>query len=141
MEIFDQTFAITNVLRLLAGIVAFAGILAALAALQLERARETAVLRAIGLTPAQSAALTVTQSGLLGLAAGICALPLGVMLSGLLVHVILRRAFGWSMNFLVSPHILLEGVALAVLAALLAGLYPAWRSQAEPPAPALREEP
>ncbi|NLO78924.1 MAG: ABC transporter permease [Xanthomonadaceae bacterium] len=141
LEIFDQTFAITNVLRLLAGIVAFAGILAALAALQLERARETAVLRAIGLTPAQSAALTVTQSGLLGLAAGICALPLGVMLSGLLVHVILRRAFGWSMNFLVSPHILLEGVALAVLAALLAGLYPAWRSQAEPPAPALREEP
>src|SRR5690606_37650105 len=70
LEIFDQTFAITNVLRLLAGIVAFAGILAALAALQLERARETAVLRAIGLTPAQSAALTVTQSGLLGLAAG-----------------------------------------------------------------------
>lgn len=141
LEIFDQTFAITNVLRLLAGVVAFAGILAALAALQLERARESAVLRAIGFTPAQSAVLNIAQSGLLGLVAGLCALPLGVMLSGLLVHVILRRAFGWSMNFQVPPNTLLEGVALAVVAALLAAVYPAWRSYNESPAPALREEP
>lgn len=141
LEIFDQTFAITNVLRLLAGVVAFAGILAALTALQLERSREAAVLRAVGFTPAQSAGLTIAQSGLLGSVAGLCALPLGIMLSGLLVHVILRRAFGWSMNFQVPMHTLLEGLALAVVAALLAALYPAWRSYKEPPAPALREEP
>lgn len=141
LEIFDQTFAITNVLRLLAGVVAFAGILAALAALQLERARETAVLRAIGFTPQQSAGLTVAQSGLLGLVAGVYALPLGVLLSGLLVQIILRRAFGWSMNFQVPLSTLLEGLVLAVVAALLAAVYPAWRSYRESPAPALREEP
>lgn len=141
LAIFDQTFAITNVLRLLAGVVAFAGVLAALAALQLERARETAVLRAIGFTPAQSAGLTVTQSGLLGLTAGLCALPLGILLSSLLVHVILRRAFGWSMAFQIPFASLVEGVLLAVAAALVAALYPAWRSAREQPAQALREEP
>ncbi|HEX5514724.1 MAG TPA: FtsX-like permease family protein [Gammaproteobacteria bacterium] len=140
LEIFDQTFAITNVLRLLAGLVAFAGILAALTALQLERAREGAVLRAIGFTPAQSARLVVVQSGLLGLMAGLCALPLGILLSGLLVQVILRRAFGWSMNFQIPAATLVEGVVLASAAALIAAAYPAWRSYRAAPAPALREE-
>jgi len=140
LEIFDQVFVITGVLRLLASAVAFAGILAALAALQLERAREGAVLRALGFTPGQQAGLTAAQSMLLGLAAGLCALPIGAVLSGVLVHVILRRAFGWSMEFQVPAATLIEGLALAVVAATLAALYPAWRSYRASPAEALREE-
>lgn len=140
LEIFDQTFAITNVLRLLAGVVAFAGVLAALAALQLERARENAVLRAVGLTPAQLAALTVSQSGLLGVMAGLCAIPIGILLSSLLVHVILRRAFGWTMSFQVPPTTLLEGLLLALVAALVAAAYPAWQGVRALPAESLREE-
>src|SRR5439155_1641468 len=53
LEIFDRTFAITAVLRLLIVAVAFVGVLSALMALQLERAREHGVLRALGLTPGQ----------------------------------------------------------------------------------------
>jgi len=53
LEVFDQTFAITTVLQLLATIVAFVGILAALMALQLERSRELGMLRAQGMTPQQ----------------------------------------------------------------------------------------
>jgi putative ABC transport system permease protein len=140
LEIFDQTFVITNVLRLLAAMVAFAGILAALMALQLDRAREMAVLRTIGFTPVQSAGLTVTQSGLLGLLAGLCALPIGILLSDLLIRVILRRAFGWTMDFQVPAGVLAEGVLLALCAALVAALYPAWQSYKTPPATALREE-
>jgi putative ABC transport system permease protein len=140
LEVFDQTFAITSVLRLLAAAVAFAGVLAALAALQLERARETAVLRAIGFTPAQLAGLTAAQSALLGVVAGLCALPIGLLLSGLLVHVILRRAFGWSMDFDIAASTLAEGLVLAVAAALAAALYPAWRNYRAAPAQALREE-
>jgi len=140
LEIFDQTFVITGVLRLLAGAVAFAGILAALAAVQLERAREGAVLRALGFTPGQLAGLSLVQSALLGLAAGLCALPIGVTLSGVLVHVILRRAFGWSMQFQVPAATLLEGLALALVAAVLAAVYPAWRGYRAVPAETLREE-
>ncbi|MCS6883777.1 MAG: ABC transporter permease, partial [Oscillochloridaceae bacterium] len=47
LVVFDRTFAITNALRLLAVIVAFIGVLSALMALQLERARELATLQAL----------------------------------------------------------------------------------------------
>jgi putative ABC transport system permease protein len=140
LAVFDRTFTITRVLQLLVGLVAFLGILSALQALQLERVRETAVLRAVGWLPRQLRALMVTQTGLLGFAAGIFAMPLGIALAGLLIYVINRRAFGWTMSFQVSAGELVQGLALALAAALLAGLYPAWRTGRRPVAEDLREE-
>lgn len=140
LAIFDRTFTITSVLRMLAVFVAFAGILSALMAIQLERARELAVLRAIGLTPRQLFALVTGETGLIGLAAGLLALPLGVLMSLVLVYIINRRSFGWSMQLQVDPGLLSQAVGLAILAALLAGLYPAWRMSRTPPALALRTE-
>jgi putative ABC transport system permease protein len=140
LAVFDRTFTITRVLQLLVGLVAFLGILAALQALQLERVRETAVLRAVGWLPRQLRALLVAQTGLLGLAAGLFAIPLGVALAGLLVFVINRRAFGWTMSFELAGSELVQGLALALAAALLAGLYPAWRTSRRSVAQDLREE-
>ncbi len=140
MEIFDRTFAITSVLRLLAGLVAFAGVLSALMALQLERARELGVLRANGMTPGQVWQLVTSQTGLMGLAAGLLAVPVGLVLAAIMIFVINRRSFGWTLQMQVAPEILLQAVALAVAAALVAGLYPAWRMARTRPAAALREE-
>ncbi len=140
LEIFDRTFAITAVLRVVATLVAVVGVLSALMALQLERGRELGVLRAQGLTPRELRRLVLAETGLLGLVAGTLAVPVGIGLALALVHVINRRAFGWSIETIVSPGILLEAVGLAVLAALAAGVYPAWRMARTPPAPALREE-
>ncbi len=140
LEIFDRTFQITSVLRVLATVVAGIGILSALMALQLERARELGVLRAQGLMPREVWQLVVTETGLLGGIAGILAVPVGIGLALVLIHVINRRAFGWSIETTVPAEILLQAVGLAVLAALLAGAYPAWRLARTPPAPALREE-
>jgi putative ABC transport system permease protein len=140
LEIFDRTFAITGVLRTLTVAVAFIGMLAALMALQLERAREIAVLRTLGLTPRQVWGLVTAQTGLMGLLAGVLAVPGGLMLAGILVFVINRRSFGWTMPIDPSPAILLQGVALSVAAAVLAGVYPAWRMARALPADALRDE-
>ena len=140
LEIFDRTFAITSVLRTLTVAVAFIGMLAALMALQLERAREIAVLRTLGLTPRQVWGLVTAETGLMGLLAGVLAVPGGLVLAGILVFVINRRSFGWTMPIDPSPAILLQGVALSVLAAVLAGLYPAWRMARALPADALRDE-
>jgi putative ABC transport system permease protein len=57
-----------------------------------------------------------------------------------LVFVINRRSFGWTMWLDPSPAILLQGVALSIVAALLAGLYPAWRMARAEPAETLRNE-
>jgi len=140
LAVFDRTFTITRVLQVLVGLVAFLGILSALQALQLERLRETAVLRAVGWLPRQLRALVVAQTGLLGFAAGLFSMPLGIALAGLLVFVINRRAFGWTMSFEVSAGELGQGLLLAMGAALLAGLYPAWRTSRRPVAQDLREE-
>jgi putative ABC transport system permease protein len=140
LDVFDRTFTITNVLRLLAILVAVVGVLSALLALQLERAREFAVLRATGMTAGEVGGLVSLQTGFMGAAAGLLAIPTGLLLAAVLIFVINRRAFGWSLPFEVNPLLLLETLALAICAALLAGLYPIWRMARARPAEALRME-
>ena len=140
MEVFERTFTITAVLRGLATVIAFVGILSALMALELERVKEVAVLRAQGLTPAQVWQLVQTQTGVMGLIAGLLAIPVGVALALMLILVINVRSFGWSMDVHVDLGLLLQTVALAVVAALLAGVYPAYRMARISPADALRED-
>ena len=62
------------------------------------------------------------------------------VLAALLVHVINRRSFGWSMELIVTPAPLLLGVLLAVSAAVLAGIYPALRASHGTLAGSLRDE-
>ena len=109
-------------------------------ALQLERTREFGTLRAIGLTPSQLWRLTLLETGLMGAMAGVLALPAGLALAAILVYVINRRSFGWTIQFAIAPDILVQALLIAILAALLAGLYPAWRLARISPADALRNE-
>ena len=140
LQVFDRTFQITEVLRILAAIIAFLGVLSALLSIELEKAREHAVLRAVGLGPRELATLTLTQTSLLGVAAAAAAIPIGIALAALLVHVINRRSFGWTMTFDPGAAPVLAGAALAVGAALLAGIYPAIRMRRAEIGRALREE-
>lgn len=125
LEVFARTFAITDVLHLLSGLIALVAVLGALSALALERSREFALLRAIGLLPRQLLRLQLLQGGTLGLLAGLCALPLGLGLAVLLINVINRRSFGWSMQLDLPWAQILGALAVAVLAALLAAWWPA----------------
>jgi putative ABC transport system permease protein len=140
LAIFDRTFAVTEVLRLLSVGVAFIGILSALSALALERSRELAVLRAIGLTPRQLFRLVTLQTSLMGVLAGLFSLPLGLVLAYVLVFVINRRSFGWTLELALSPGVAVKAIVLSLLAAVLAGLYPAFKMSRARPAIALREE-
>jgi putative ABC transport system permease protein len=127
LQVFDRTFAITNVLRLLVIIVAFVGVFSALMALFLEKAREFAILRATGFTPQQLQRLVLGQAGLIGLLAGLLALPLGWLLSVVLIEIINQRSFGWTMQTHLFAFVPVQAVALALVAALLASVYPVRR--------------
>ncbi len=140
MQIFEQTFVITDVLYWLAVGVALVGILGAMLALQLDRAREHGVLRALGMTPWQLGGMVSGQAAFLGCLSGLASLPLGVLMAWLLIEVINRRAFGWQMEMVLSPGVLLGAVLLASAAALSAGLYPAWRAARALPSQAIRDE-
>jgi putative ABC transport system permease protein len=140
LRVFDRTFAITAVLRALALLVALVGVLAALLALQLERTRELGVLRATGFTPRQIAALVVAQSAFIGMIAGLLSVPLSFLLSWAMVDVINRRAFGWTMDLRFDTLVFAESLILALAAATIAGLWPAFRAMRIVPAAAIREE-
>ncbi|MBW7878081.1 MAG: ABC transporter permease [Anaerolineae bacterium] len=139
-EVFDNTFAITIALRLLATIVAFIGILSALLSLQLENTRQFGILRATGMTPGQLWRYTLLQTGLMGGVAGLLALPIGLALAMVLLFVINVRSFGWTMQFYLSPEEFALAFGVAVVAALLAGIYPAYRISRLQTAYALRSE-
>jgi putative ABC transport system permease protein len=140
IEIFDRTFAITQALRLLAVIVAFIGVLSALMSLQLERTREIGILRATGMTPQQLWWLTLLETGLMGNVAGLLAMPLGYVLAWILIYVINVRSFGWTLQMQLNPSYFWQAWMVAVVAALLAGIYPAWRLSRMTVATAIREE-
>ena len=140
MEIFERTFAITRVLYWLAAIVAMVGLFAALLALGIERSRQTALLRALGLTPRGAGALIGVQATLLGIVAGIAAIPAGLLTAAVLVLVINRRAFGWHIDLHVTAEPIVNALLMAIGAALLASIYPALRAANPRIARGLREE-
>jgi putative ABC transport system permease protein len=140
LDIFDRTFAITQALRLLAIIVAFIGVLSALMSLQLERTREVGILRAMGMTPRQFVSMTLLETGIMGSIAGFLAMPLGYALAWILIYVINIRSFGWTLQMQLAPSYFWQAWAVAVIAALLAGVYPAVRMGRMVIATAIREE-
>lgn len=140
LVVFDRTFAITAAMQLVTTLVAFIGVLSSLLALQLEKAREMGILRALGLTVAEMRRLTFWETGLLGASAGLLALPTGYILAWILIFVINQRSFGWTLQMHTDPAPFAQAFLLAVSAALLAALYPAWRIGRMQPAAALRGE-
>jgi putative ABC transport system permease protein len=140
MRIFERTFLITRVLYWLAAGVAAVGLVSALLAWELERLRELALLRTLGLTPAATALLVLAQTAFMGVAAFLAAIPAGLLTALVLTDVINRRAFGWRIDLHVDAAQFGNALWLALAAALAAALYPAWRSARMPLAGGLREE-
>lgn len=140
LDVFDRTFAITVALQLLATLVAFIGILSTLMSLQLERTREIGILRANGMTRGQLWRMSLLETGLIGSSAGLLAIPTGFLLAVILIYIINLRSFGWTLDLLLQPEQFVRAFGVAVIAALLAGLYPAWRLGKMEPADAVRGE-
>ncbi len=140
LDVFDRTFAVTAALRILCLCVAVLGIWSSLPALQLDRQGEISLLRALGAAPRNIALLVLGQTTLLGLGAGLLALPVGALLGYVLATVVNRGSFGWTLPSYEAPASLLaEGLLLATAAAFLAGVFPALKLSRMRPAAGLRE--
>jgi putative ABC transport system permease protein len=125
IRIFDRTFAITYALEAVAVIVAVMGIAGALLALVIDRRRELGLLRFLGAASGQVRKLILVEAALLGLLANLAGLIQGFALSLILIYVINKQSFGWTIRFHWPVHILLGALTLVYLATVLAGLYPA----------------
>ncbi|HYM59497.1 MAG TPA: FtsX-like permease family protein [Thermoanaerobaculia bacterium] len=125
MTIFDQTFLITYALLGVAIAVAVLGIVNTLAALILERARELALLRVLGLSAAELRRMLVLESSLLGLVSTAVGLVMGYVLSFELIYVINKQSFGWTIDFHTPAALIAISLAVTFLSASVAGFIPA----------------
>ncbi|PYT27908.1 MAG: hypothetical protein DMG57_16720 [Acidobacteria bacterium] len=123
--IFDRTFAITWALEGVAIAVAMLGAANSLLAMVLDRRREFGLLRYLGAHPRQIRRMILLEAGFLGLTADIIGLALGLVLSLLLIYVVNKQSFGWTIQFHLPALLLSGALALVWLATVLAGLYPA----------------
>jgi putative ABC transport system permease protein len=140
LKIFDQTFAVTYVLRTIALIVAVFGIFLAVTTLVAERARETGMLRAVGASHGQIAGLFMTESGLIGVASSLLGTITGFALALVLTWVVNPAFFGWTIHFHIPSMAIASTPPWIVAATIIAAWWPAWRGAHEPIATAIREE-
>lgn len=124
IRVFDRTFAITYALEAVSVFVAVMGIAGALLALVIDRRREFGLLRFLGGTTGQIRRIVLFEAGLLGLIANLSGIALGLVLSLLLIFVINRQSFGWTIQFHLPVAVLAPALTLVYGATVAAALYP-----------------
>lgn len=125
LRIFDRTFAITYALEAIAILIAVMGVAGALLALVIDRRRELGLLRFLGAASGQIRKLIVIEAGLIGLIANFAGIALGFALSLILIYVINKQSFGWTIRFHWPVAVLLGALTVVYAATVLASLYPA----------------
>jgi putative ABC transport system permease protein len=125
VRIFDQTFAITYALEAVAIMVAVMGIAGALLALVIDRRRELGLLRFLGASTGQIRKMILVEAGVLGMLSNLAGLALGFVLSLVLIYVVNKQSFGWTIQFHWPVAVLAGALSFVYLATVLAGSYPA----------------
>lgn len=122
LEIFDETFAVTIVLLLIALVVAGLGIATTLTVLVLGRIRQLNTLMAVGGGGGQIRAMIFWESLLVVATGEGMGILCGFLMSYLLIYVVNLQSFGWTFLYRVDWGPLLAGVPLILSAALLAAI-------------------
>ncbi|MGA8142194.1 MAG: FtsX-like permease family protein, partial [Desulfobaccales bacterium] len=140
LRIFDETFALTYALEGVAVVVAVFGIITTFLVFIMERERELALLQAMGASRRQILALVLTESGLASFLSFLLGAACGSVLSLLLILVINKQAFGWTIMLHFTPGIYWQSLVLVMGLGLGAAAYPAWRAMRPNLAAILKEE-
>jgi putative ABC transport system permease protein len=128
LKIFDQTFAITYALEFIAIVVAILGIINSLNALIIERQRDIGIVRAVGAFQRQIQKTTLIEAGMIGFFSHILGLLCGFLLSVLLIYVINKQSFGWTIQFSIPLWSLIESWLIVMITSVGAGFIPARRA-------------
>jgi putative ABC transport system permease protein len=129
-ELIDQSFAITYALEVIAVAIGVLGIANALYTSVLERQREISVLRSLGAFRQQVRKIIMVESGLLGCLGVVLGTLCGSGLSWILIYVINRQSFGWTLRFDFPTWTVAANLIIIFFAALVAGTWPAHQASA-----------
>jgi len=124
-RIFDQTFSVTYLLQTIGIIISALGIFLSLTILVTERRREISILRAIGASRGQIEAMVLWEAGIIGLLGSLLGIVAGIALAWILSYVINVSFFGWTIAWATPWKFLLSLPVAVIVAALVAGYWPA----------------
>jgi putative ABC transport system permease protein len=139
LRIFDETFAVTTVLLLIALVIAALGIATTLTVMVLERSRQLNILFAVGASFQQIRTMIFWEAAFLVVIGELAGVICGFILSYLLVFVVNRQSFGWTFLYGVDWDALGLSIPLIILTALAAALPAVKMVFRKPPATLLRE--
>ncbi|HEY3414640.1 MAG TPA: FtsX-like permease family protein [Armatimonadota bacterium] len=125
LRIFDQTFSVTYALEFISVLVAVLGIINTMTALILQRGRELGILRAVGATRRQLQRIILLESALIGGIGYVIGAACGSALGLLLIYVINKQFFGWTVQVHWTPDVFVQGAAIMIATSILAGWLPA----------------
>ncbi len=140
LQAFDRTFAVTYALELAALAIGLTGLSSSFGALVLARRREFGMLRHVGMTRRQIGAMLAAEGMLvsvLGLAIGLAA---GFLISLILIHVVNRQSFHWTMDLAVPWWPLAAFSAVMLAAASATALLSARHAMADDAARAVKDD-
>jgi len=125
LGIFDRSFAVTYAMEAVAVLVGLFGLSSSIGAVVLARRREFGMLRHLGLTRRQIGRMLAAEGGLLAALGAMAGLACGGAIALVLVYVVNRQSFNWSIE-LHPPYLLLSALiatlmGLAVLTAVISG--------------------
>jgi putative ABC transport system permease protein len=129
--IFDRTFAITSAMNLLTMLVAACALMASLLAILQQRLPQFAQWRALGLRQGEQLLLVATPLLLFSAIVWLVSIPLGALLSWVLIHKLNVISFGWSMPLIwePGPAMLMALVVLLIITLTLLLVSVQWRRQ------------
>jgi len=122
--VFEKTFAVTSALNVLTMGVAGFALFMSLLTLSEMRLPQLAPLWAAGVTRRELAGLEMLKTLAMALFTALLAIPLGLAVAWCLVAVVNVQAFGWRLPFHLFPGQWAALVALALVTAFLAALWP-----------------
>lgn len=140
MEIFDQTFSIARVLEWITILIALLGVVNMLLANLLDQKREIGIMRSIGLARNQIGLLTLFEALWMAIVADLLGGIGGTALSLILIYVINKQSFLWTIQFYFSWMILIRIFLNVTLTALIAAYFPARKAAGENIAESIRYE-
>jgi putative ABC transport system permease protein len=140
IRIFDQTFAVTYALEAIAIFVAVVGVAGAMLALIIDRRREIGLLRFLGADKGQVRRIVLFEAGFIGLFSQVLGIAVGMLMSLVLIFVINKQSFGWTIQFDPPVLALLSAFGFVFVATVLAGLYPARMATSLNPIEVMHEE-
>jgi len=120
---FDRTFAVTYALQVAAVLIGLFGISVGTSAQALARRREFGMLYHLGMSHRQLATTLALEGGIVGGLGALAGLAVGGTMSLVLIHVINRQSFHWSMELhLPWLGLVTLGLVLATCAAVTAAV-------------------